>query len=103
MTMTPVADLLARLRVTAAHAELDGRRVATLWHSGKVITVRLPSGKAAGRLMPRGYAQGAPDDGSGLVDAWTALHPDVPTPSDTRLGSGLTPVQAVALLLGRVD
>jgi hypothetical protein len=101
--MTPATDLLARLTLTAAHAEVDGRRVAVLRYSGRVITVRLPGGRAAGRLMPRGYARGAPDDGSGLVDAWTALHPDVPTPSDTMLGEGLTLREGVALLLSRVD
>jgi hypothetical protein len=99
--MTPEADLLARLTLTAAHASVDGRRVAALRYSGRVITVRLPDGKAAGRLMPRGYDRGAPDDGSGLVDAWTALHPSVPTPSDAVLGQGLTLSEGVALLLCR--
>lgn len=99
--MTPAADLAARLRVTQAHVLLDGTRVAALRHAGRVITVRLPDGRAIGRLMPRGYDQGAPDDGSGLVDAWTALHPSAPAPGDAPLGRGLTPAEGVALLLSR--
>lgn len=99
---TQATDLTATLRVTSAHAVVDGRRVATLWYAGKVITVKLPTDKAIGRLMPRGYDQGAPDDGSGRMDAWTALHPSVHTPSDTVLGRDLTLTEGVALLLGRV-
>jgi hypothetical protein len=99
--MTQATDLLSRLRVTAAHAEVDGRRVATLWYAGKVVTVKSTADKALGRLMPRGYDRGAPDDGSGRVDAWTAKHPSVPTPSDTLLERDLTIAEGVALLLSR--
>jgi hypothetical protein len=101
--MTQATDLLSRLKVTEAHATVDGRRVASLRHVGRVVTViRRPDGKSIGRLMPHGYDQGAPDDGSGLMDAWTAKHPSVHTPSDIPLGRGLTLTDGVALLLGWV-
>lgn len=100
--MLAPADLLPRLRITRSRVLLDGERVGTLRYSGKMTTVLL-AGKSVGRLMPAGYTRGVPDDGSGLLELWTAKHPDVPTPSDTIIGSGLTLRDAVALLVGRAD
>jgi hypothetical protein len=92
--MTQTADL----KVTRASVRRGGRTVAHLTYSGRMITVKM-QGKAIGRLLPAGYTEGRPDDGSGLYDVWTAKHPSVPTPSDRQLASSLTVPDAVGFLL----
>lgn len=92
-----------RLTVTRASVRLDGRTAAWLSWSGRLVTVEDLHGKAIGRLLPSGYAQGLPDDGSGLYDLYTAKHPHVHTPSDVIVGGNLTLEQAAALLIGGRD
>ena len=87
------------LTVTRAVVRDGGQTVATLRYSGRMITV-VVRGKAVGRLLPVGYTSGRPDDGSGMYDVWTALHPSVPTPSDRELAYGLTVPDGVRFLLG---
>jgi hypothetical protein len=77
----------------------DRRPVGRLLWSGRCLKVENLRGRGLGRLLPAGYTQGRPDDGSGLYDAWTAKHPHVHTPSDTIIGDGLTLTEGVALIL----
>lgn len=77
----------------------DGRQAGRLLWSGRCLKVENLRGRGLGRLLPAGYTQGRPDDGSGLYDAWTAKHPHVHTPSDTIIGDGLTLAEGVALIL----
>jgi hypothetical protein len=104
----PVTATQDELTVTRATVRRGGRVIAYLAYSGRAITIRMAflelPGKsvvrstALGRLLPVGYTEGKPDDGSGLYDVWTARHPSVWTPSDRRLKSGLGLTAAVRFL-----
>lgn len=90
--MTPVTPSRA--------AVYAGRRpVAWLLWSGRCLKVEDTRGRALGRLLPAGYLEGRPDDGSGLYDVWTAKHPLVHTPSDQVVARDRTVEEAVALLV----
>lgn len=86
------------LLVARATVRQGGKVIANLRYAGRQVTVVRADGKAVGRLFPAGYPLGLPD-GTDLVDAWTAKHPSVPTPSDQLLGERLTVEAAVELLL----
>lgn len=89
----------AALVITRAAVLRDGRPVARLLWSGRCLKVENTGGRGLGRLLPAGYHEGRPDDGSGLYDLWTAKHPHVHVPSDTIIGSGLTLEACIALLV----
>jgi hypothetical protein len=95
-----VSTVTASLRITRAAVYSDGRLVARLLWSGRMVKVENLRGKGLGRLLPAGYADGRPDDGSGLYDVWTAKHPHVPTPSDTITATDLSLAECVARVLG---
>lgn len=71
----------------------DGKDVAYLSYSGRVITVRRPDDTVAGRLIR------TTDSGPERYDTWTAMHPAAATPSDKLLGSGLPMAEAIGLVL----
>lgn len=86
------------LAVLGSTARRGDKVVARLSYAGKVITVRSPDNRAVGRLIPVGYLQGSLENPDSY-DAWTAKHPTVSTPSDTRLACSLSLARAVEFLL----
>lgn len=74
---------------------IDGRTVATLSYSGRVVAVYLPIPEApvVGRLVRQATSPAAP------YDAWTALHPSVQTPSDRLLARDVSMDEAVQAVL----
>jgi hypothetical protein len=90
---------IGALEVTRATVRRGGYIVAYLLYSGRMITVVDPYRRTLGRLLPPGFADGCPDDGSRRYDVWTAKHPAVPTPSDRILASCLPLADAVSFLL----
>jgi hypothetical protein len=88
------------LVVFRAIARRGSEVVARLSYAGKVITVRSLDDRTLGRLIPVGYLQGSLEN-LDSYDAWTARHPTVTTPSDTRLARGMPVVKAVEFLLDR--
>lgn len=89
---------MSNLEVKRAAVYLDGRQVARILYSGRMIKVEA-RGKALGRLLPTGFLDGEPDDGRGRYDLWSAKHPHVPTPSDAIVAEDLTFEEAVARAL----
>jgi hypothetical protein len=89
----------AVLTITGSSVSLDGRPVARLLWSGRCLKVENTRGRGLGRLLPAGYTEGRPDDGSRLYDAWTAKHPHVHTPSDTIIASDLTLPEGIAIIV----
>lgn len=87
------------LEITRAAVYLDGRPVGRLLWSGRTAKFENLRGRGLGRLLPAGYAQGLPDDGSGLYDLYTAKHPHVHTPSDVIVEKNVTLEKAAVLLL----
>jgi hypothetical protein len=83
--------------ITRAAVYRDGRLVARLLWSGRMLKVENLRGRGLGRLLPAGYTQGRPDDGSGLYDLWTAKHPHVHVPSDRILAGSRTMEDCIAL------
>ena len=92
---------MTTLVITEAAVFADGRLAARVLWSGRTMKIENLKGKGIARLLPIGYHQGRPDDGSGLYDLWTALHPHVPTPSDKIIAEGLPLEDCVALLFER--
>lgn len=88
------------LAVLGSTARRGDEVVARLSYAGKVITVRSPDNRAIGRLIPVGYLQGSLENPDSY-DAWTAKHPTVSTPSDTRMACGLSLARGVEFLLDR--
>lgn len=72
----------------------DGETVATLTYTGSYTSVRV-DGKVVGRIveLAMGPASGP------RFDAYTARHPVVPTPSDTRLATEVLDVDAIQAVL----
>lgn len=94
-----MSTVTASLRITRAAVYADGRLVARLLWSGRMLKVEDLRGKALGRLLPAGYTDGRPDDGSGLYDIWTAKHPHVHVPSDTIVASALSRDDCIARII----
>lgn len=88
------------LTVLGSTARRGDKVVARLSYAGKVVTVRSPDNRALGRLIPVGYLQGFLE-AQDSFDLWTAKHPTVSTPSDTRLACGLNLARGVEFLLDR--
>lgn len=72
----------------------DGETVATLTYTGSYTSVRV-DGKVVGRIveLSMGPASGP------RFDAYTARHPVVPTPTDTRLATEVLDVDAIQAVL----
>lgn len=85
------------LRITRAAVYCDGRLVARLLWSGRCLKVENLRGKGLGRLLPAGYTDGRPDDGSGTYDLWTAKHPHVHVPSDEIVALSVAMDRGIAL------
>jgi hypothetical protein len=78
---------VSSLTVRGHTARQDGQTVAFLTYSGRVVTVKAPGGKVAGRLLRQNDTQPY------SYDAWTALHEGAMTPSDRLLAEG-QPIEA---------
>jgi hypothetical protein len=89
----------AELTITEAAVYADGRLAARVLWSGRMMKVESLRGRGLGRLLPAGYHEGRPDNGSGLYDLWTAKHPHVPVPSDRVIAESLPLRDCVALLI----
>jgi len=89
----------ATLVITGTAVQWDGHPVARLLWSGRCLKVENLRGRGLGRLIPAGYTEGRPDDGSGLYDAWTAKHPHVHTPSDTVIARDKRLAEGIALII----
>lgn len=87
------------LRITRAVVYADGRPAARILYSGRMIKLESMRGSGLGRLLPAGFTQGLPDDGSGRYDLWTCKHPHVHVPSDVIVAENLTLEDAVARLM----
>jgi hypothetical protein len=87
------------LVITQAAVYADGRLAARVLWSGRMMKVESLRGRGLGRLLPAGFTEGCPDDGSGLYDLWTAKHPHVPVPSDQVIAESLPLKDCVALLI----
>lgn len=82
---------MTRLTVLGCTARRGADVVATLsYGESSMITVSGPDGSVRGRLFRTV---------TGHWDAWTALHPAVPTPSDARLAQALPLPDAIELVL----
>lgn len=82
----------------------DGEVVAYLTYAGPVITVELPKTEAQKEALTRtvvGRLMRVTGSSPPAYDAWTALHPIAPTPSDTRIGEGLPMADAIAVILAQ--
>jgi hypothetical protein len=88
-----------RLVIRQAAVYCDGRLVARLLWSGRCLKVENTRGRGLGRLLPAGYTEGRPDDGSGIYDLWTAKHPHVHVPSDEIVAPSVTRDRGIALAL----
>ena len=88
------------IRITRAAVYADGFQVARLLWSGRMVKIEDLRGRGVARLLPAGYAEGRPDDGSGLYDLWTAKHPHVHTPSDEIVAEALTLERCIAMAIG---
>jgi hypothetical protein len=87
------------LVITQAAVYADGRLAARVLWSGRMMKIESLRGKGLGRLLPAGFTEGRPDDGRGLYDLWTALHPHVPVPSDRIIAESLPLEECVTLLI----
>lgn len=81
----------------------DGETVAYLTYAGPVVSVSVPLTEAqaeAGKLVV-GRLMRITGSSPPAYDAWTALHPSAPTPSDTKIGEGLPMAEAIEAILAQ--
>jgi hypothetical protein len=90
---------MAQIIVGSLTVEIDGKTVATLTHTGRSVTVHDPSGeKVLGRL----FRSDNPPARVYTYNAFTAVHPGAPTPTDKMLGHDLVIEEAIDLILHQV-